>query len=237
MAIDFSDGRQVGEFSNQMLNSRKLIRSVKNPLDKCTVVSILPKTIDEVKVTIEPGMFHLNPGSYEKPSTLVVGSSSWWREIDLDQPMLEIPVSSVQVADSIVKDYCKGILGCDMQGSMPGLFFVLGEASTIDIRSKYKTKLEEMKSKQDNWFSILIRLADSLWARSNNNPLVISDDMRMAARTLHQDSKPWLKDFEAPKLVPCKACGNLRNDLYPICPSCKTIDTAHPLAKDLKFAV
>ena len=225
------------EYTNTMLNNRRLIRSVKNPLDKCTIVSIFPKEILEIKHTIEPGKFLIPSGDFEKPSILVVGSSSWWKDIDVDQPMLEIPHSSIQIADSVIKDYCNGVLGCNMADSMPGLFFILGEHSKIDIKLKYKKELEIVKAKQDNWYKILVRLADSLWARSNGNPLVICDEMRLAARSLNFNDKAWLKDFQTAELVRCVGCGGMRNPMYPICPSCKLIDSTHPLAGNLKFAV
>src|SRR6187200_2386767 len=101
---------QVGEFPGINQVNRRTIRAPVNSLDKSTVVSILPKRIYETKITIQPGVFEIAPGSMEHPSVLVVGASSWWREVDVDQPLLEIPVSSIQVADSIVKDYCNGLL-------------------------------------------------------------------------------------------------------------------------------
>lgn len=225
------------EFTNTMLNGRRLIRSPKNPMDKCTIVSIFPKEIDEVKHTIEPGKFQIPVGSYENPAILVVGSSSWWKDIDVDQPMLEIPVSSIQIADSVIKDYANGMLGCNMSDAMPGLFFVLGEHSSIEIKMKYKKMLDEVKVKQDNWYRVLVRIADSLWSRTSGNPLAIWDEMRLAARELNFNDKPWLKDYQAAALVKCKACGNLRNEEYPICPTCKSIDQSHPLAKEIKFAI
>jgi hypothetical protein len=206
-------------------------------MDRCTIVSILPKEINETKYTIEPGRFIIPAGTYEKPSILVVGSSSWWKDIDEDQPMLEIPVSSIQIADSVVKDYCNGMLGCNMESAMPGLFFVLGEHTVAEILLKYKTKLDEVKTKQDNWYKILVKIADSLWSRTNGNPLTISDEMRMAARSLNYNDKLWLKDFQISELVRCNACGGMKNPLYPVCPVCKAIDTSHPGSKDLKFAV
>lgn len=233
MSNVFAGHRQVGVFTP----SRPMIRSVRNPMDKCTIVSILPKEIREKKVTIEPGVFNIAPGTYEKPATLVVGPSSWWRDIDVDQPMLEIPVSSVQIAESVIKDYCNGIIGCNMADSMPGLFFVLGEKTVDEVKKEYFSKLMEVKKKQENWFRILIKLADSLWARSNGNPLVIANEMRLAAQALGENNKPWIKDFTHVELIPCIACGNMRNPLYPICGSCKNIDLKHPQAKELKFAV
>lgn len=235
--MEFSELRQVGEFIAPLLNSRRLIRATKNPMDRCTIVSIFPKDIDEVKYTIEPGKFFIKAGTFENPSILVVGSSSWWKDIDIDQPMLEIPVSSIQVADSVIKDYCNGMLGCNMADCMPGLFFVLGEQTVMEIKMKYKDKLKEVKDKQDNWYKILVRLADSLWARSNGNPLVICDEMRLAARSLNFSEKPWLRDFQIAELIRCAFCGGIRNALYPICPTCKAIDPSHPLSKEVKFAV
>jgi hypothetical protein len=230
-------GNTQMEFTGRLLNTRKQIRSMKNPLDKCTIVSILPKEIDEVKVTIEPGKFHIEPGTLENPAILVVGSSSWWKDYDLEQPMLEIPHSSIQIADSVIKDYCNGMLGCDMESAVPGLFFVLGSLTSAEIKMKYKEKLVEVNEKQNNWYQVLVKLADSLWARSNGNPLVIWDEMRLAARSLNFNDKPWLKDFQITEMVRCQACGSMKNPVYPVCPACKAIDINNPLAKDLKFAV
>src|SRR4029077_4532765 len=138
--------------------------------------------------------------------------------------LLEIPVGSIQVAESIIRDYCNGMLGCNMGDSMPCLLFVLGEHTAMEIKLKYKTKLDEVKAKQDNWYRILVRLADSLWSRTSGNPLAIWDEMRLAARSLNLNDKPWLKDYQQAELVRCFACGNMRNESYPICPTCKTID-------------
>lgn len=229
-------GNTQMEFTNSMLN-RRLIRSYKNPMDKCTIVSIFPNPIEEIKHTIEPGKFLIPAGSYDNPSILVVGGSSWWKDIDPDQPMLEIPVSSIQIADSVIKDYCNGMLGCNMGDTMPGLFYVLGVHTVMEIKMKYKSKLNEVKARQDEWYKILVRLADSLWARTSGNPLAIWDVMRLAARELNLNDKPYLKDIQAVELIHCKACGNMRNPLYPICPTCKSIDLSHPDAKDLKFAI
>lgn len=237
VGVPIRAGNTPMEFTGSLLNNRRLIRSMKNPLDKCTIVSIFPKEVEEIKHTIEPGRFHINAGTYEKPSVLVVGSSSWWKDIDIDQPMLEIPVSSIQVAESIVKDYCNGMIGCNMADCMPGLFFILGEHNVMEVQMKYKSVLEATKIKQDNWYKILVRLADSLWARANGNPLVISDEMRLAARSLNFNDKPWLKDFTTVEMVKCKACGTLKHPDYPVCPVCKAIDNSHPSAKELKFAV
>ena len=212
--------------------NRRLIRAPINPLDKSTVVSILPKLIDETKHTIQPGRFIIPPGSYDKPALLVVGSSSWWKETDEGQPMLEIPHSSIQIADSIVKDYCNGILACNMGDTMPGLFYVPGNYDIEKLKKEYKKELDEALVRQRNWYSELVKLGDILWARSNGNPLTISEDMRLAANELNLTNKEWLRDVQIMELVRCKACGSLKNPAYPICPTCKAIDNPE-LAKKL----
>ena len=224
----------VGGFAR----ARHTIRSTPNPIDKCTVVSILPKLIEERKPTIEPGYFRIEPGTYENPAILVVGMSSWWRDIDPEQPLLEIPVSSIQIADSVVKDYCNGIVGCNMGDSMPGLFYVPGEHNVASVKTSFKKQLDEAAVKQKKWYQNLIKMADVLWARTNGNPLVIMDDARMAAKFLGLDNKEWMSDaIRTNDLIRCAACGALRDPNYPVCGSCKAIidqDKAKKL--NLQFA-
>lgn len=225
------------ELTNVFLNNRRMIRSTKNPLDRCTIVSIFPRLIKEEKFTIEEGHYQIDPGTYEKPSVLVVKPSSWWKDIDAEQPLVEIPVSSIQVSESVIKDYCNSMLGCNMGDTMPGLFYVVGDLTSDQIKSSYKKALDEAKEKQDRWYLVLVKIADSLWARSGGNPLVIWDIMRLAALSLNLNEKPWLKDYSIIEKVNCKACGALKDPAYPVCQMCKAIDMAHPAAKEIKFAV
>lgn len=232
--MNTSELRQVGEIPQ--ISNRPTIRSPRNPMDKSTIVSIFPKAIHEYKHTIEPGVFDIPSGTFEKPSVTVIGPSAWWRDVDIEQPILEIPVGSIMVANSVINDYCNGLLGCNMGNAMPGLFFVPGEWTVAEIKEKHKGDLLRAKARQDNWFKILVRLADSLWARSNNNPLVIADEMRLAAAELGFKDKPWIKDFQHVELVNCKACGYLKNPKFPVCPECHAVDESHPEAKNIKFA-
>ncbi len=214
---------QVGEFPGLNQINRRTIRAPVNPMDKSTVVSILPKVINERKPTIFPGVFELRAGTFENPSILVVGSSSWWREVDENQPLLEIPVSSIQVADSIVKDYCNGLLGCNMNDKMPGLFYLPGEFTVEKIKKEHFPLLQAAHNRQKAWFSELVRVADILWSRSNGNPLSISDDARIACKELNISNKPWLGDAQTMELIRCVACGSLRNPNFPVCQSCHAV--------------
>jgi|SRR6186713_2571542 len=202
---------------------RRTVAAPVNAMDKSTIVSIFPKHILEKKPTIQPGIFEIKPGSYLSPSILVVGSSSWWKEIDENQPLLEIPHSSVVVADSIIKDYCNGIVACDMADNMPGLFYIPGTFTVDDIKKLHRAELDIANFKQRNWFTALVKMADALWARSGGNSLSISDEMKIAARELNLVNKEWLKDYQTMDLIRCVACGHLKNPLYPICSNCKAV--------------
>jgi len=212
----------VGQFPG-ISDSRRLIRQPVNDLDKCTIISIYPKDIkEEVKHTIEPGRFKLPSGRYENPGRLVVGPSSWWREIDEYQPILEIPVSSLQVANSVINDYMNGLLECDVSAG-PGLFYVIGEIQIDLTDAKLKKLIDDAKARQDRWYYRLVQMADILWARTQGNPLSICDDMRLAAQEIGLKDKPWLKDFNTLEMIACRACGALRNPLFPVCQACNRI--------------
>jgi len=217
-------------------DNRKPIRAPLNPFDKATVVSILPKEIFEKKPTLFPGEWYIPPGTETKPTCVEIQPSSWFRDIDLEQPLLEIPTSAIIVAEAIVKDYCNGIIGCDMGNAMPGLVYLPGIVTSEQFLKDHKSTHTAMIQRQKNWYAVLLKMADGLWARSNGNSIVISDDMRLAARELNQQAKDWMKNFQAVEMVRCNSCGSLRNPSYPICSTCKSIDLTHPGAKDLKFA-
>lgn len=207
----------------QFPSTKQAIRGRVNEMDKSTIVSIFPKAIREVKHTIQPGIFELAPGTLDNPSILVVGSSSWWRDIDDDQPLLEIPVSSVNIADSVVRDYCNGLIACDMNMIMPGLFFLPGEFSAEIVKRDYKKQLTLADTKQKNFYTALIKLADTLWNNSNGNPISISSDMRLAATELGLSTREWMADFRASEMIRCVACGSFRNPQFPICHTCHNI--------------
>lgn len=213
------------------LPGRRAIRGPISPLDKCTVVSIFPRAINDIKATLQPATYVLEPGSFSEPTTLIVGTACYWVEIDEKQPLLEVPVPSTLVAASVCNDFMNGMLECDMSESKPGLFFVPGEHTVKGIKEKFQALLDKAKARQDNWYTKLVQQADSLWSRTNGNPLAIDELMRLAARELGIE-KDWVNKMSVSSiLIPCIACGTPRNEKYPICPQCKHID--RELAKKL----
>ena len=219
------------------LNYARLPKSNRNQYDRSTIVSIFPIPIEETKPTIQPAIFKIPAGSIEDPAVVAVGSASWWKLFTDMQPPIEVICSSVEIAHSIIYDYCNGLPECNMEDKTPGLFFIPGkEVDAKEVKMKYLFKLKDVETKQRNWYSALINHADSLWSRSNGNPLVIWELMRIAAKELGQLDKPWLANVLSLAKVKCFACGSLRDPEFPICPTCKTIDMSHPKAKDIRTA-
>lgn len=201
--------------------ARKTVRAPVNPLDKCTVVSIFPRRIVSRKPTIQPGKFVLEPGTTENPSILPVGPSSWWTNFGENHPTVEVVTSSILVADSIVKDYCNGLLGFEQNAAQPGIFFVEGSHDATSIKKNHAGLIEVASKRQSVWYQNLVRQADILWARSNRNPLAISDFARLAAEALNlKEGKEWMGDFKTLEQRACPLCGHFGNPAYPVCGNC-----------------
>jgi len=202
--------------------NKRTIRQQTNPLDKATIVSICPLRIADHKHTTQPSYYVLEPGSEENPSILVVGPSSWWREIDEHMPLIELTSGAMVVADAVIKDYCNGMLEIT-EDAYPGFFFVPGAFDIEYIKKNYSTAFTEVARKQKNWFRNLVDLGDKGWANTNGNPRAINGLMRMAAEALGMQDRDWMKTTLDIKKIPCVACGNLRNPAYPICGACNRV--------------
>lgn len=235
-------GQGFGAFNNKQ---KRMMRMPVNPLDKSTIVTVYLRVLDIYNPTLFPGTFRIPAATPNDFEILVVGPSSWFKAMEEGQPYLEIPNSSIQVAESIIRDYTNGLVGCDMNDKMMGLFYVPGEYTKVTImgyvdqktKKTFKQMLEEAREKQKNWFKELVEIADVDWARTNGNPRSVSDDSRMAAEQLGL-SKSWMQDFRQMELVNCRACGHLGNPDYPVCANCKTIiNEIKAKEMGIKFAI
>lgn len=220
----------VGQFPSMRDITRRTVRGPDNPLDKSTIVSIYPKPIKFKNVTLTPGRWRIEAGNFENPAMLIVGPSSWFKDVAIDEPLIEIVQSSVQIAESLCKDWMNGLFACNMVDSMPGLFFIPGKMSLDKIRNDYGGLLSKAMDHQNNYYATLIKYGEALWARSNGNPLAVNDEMRMAARAMGRQDVEWMKQEVNTGMRPCFACGEFKNPAYPICKSCGTVDPEHPKA-------
>jgi len=215
---------------------RRTVRSDSNPFDKATVFSIYPRPIKAEHLTTQPSTYEIPAGTDKEPATLVVGPASWWRDIDPEQPLLEIKVSSIQVADSIVNDYCKARFGCNMGDCKPGLFYLPGEISVKELQSKHPHLILNAIERQRNWYKVIVDETDAMWSVSNGSPRVVDDTARIAAQELGLQ-RDWLNNFKSIEMVKCVACGQLRNPDFPVCQHCHAVvDKAKAEKLGLVFA-
>lgn len=217
-----------------LFGNRQVNRLPNNPHDISTIVNIFPKEIHEINYTLEPGTFHIPYGTYNNPGILQVGASSWWKDIDPEQPLIQIPVASITVAESVIRDYSNG-MPWFTPTQRPGLFAVFGKYD--DKNPEHKTLKDKAAEYQKNWFTFLVKQADMLWARTNGNPLAIADDMKLAARELGLEDKDWLRDQRTLEMIRCKACQQLIRKDSILCGNCKVVlDVAAFTKLGLKFA-
>ncbi len=202
----------------------KLVVSPKNPLDVSTIISMYPRGFTEKKQMM-PEWYHIPAGSYEVPSFVVVHGASSYLEMRDTQQTIEVPISSISVAESIIRDWMIGILEVQLGHAQPGVFFLPGEWKLDKLKKdEDATKIfERVNQMQRNWFLALVNLADSFWAKSNGNPNAISDLFRVAAEVIQIKGKPWMQNFQAVRMQNCPACGHMIMPGFPVCSNCKVV--------------
>lgn len=212
---------------------RKVVRGTPNPLDIATIISVFPREVRDFKPTVFPGNFLIKPGTPEKPTLTYIGSSYWVAGGLMEMPEIEVPHSGIVMADSIIKDYCNGLVGCNMGDKKPGLFCVNGSIEEKDIP---KERLAQTIKFQENWFYDLVKIADVLWVRTNGNPTAVNEMNIMAAQQLGL-KKPWMDKIVQQDLIKCMACQTLVGNLAIVCPNCKVVlDTKRWNEMKLQFA-
>lgn len=221
--IDFGASPKVGSFGTKVIHQLP-----KNPRDKCTIVSIYPREIVDVKPTLFPGRFVIPAAEQGDFSLLVVEGSSYYIASRIErQPPTEIQVGSVALAESIIKD---SIPSMNLVGEnrKPGVFWIPGDYNRNNIHQyvhddgkSFSDLLNTAKVWQSNYFAAVIDEADYFWAASQGNPKVIPEDAKLAAKILGLDkTKPWMSNQVASNLDACPYCGEMINLNYPICKFC-----------------
>jgi hypothetical protein len=209
-------------------NRVRINRMPRNFVDKTTIISVFPWPIIETKVTLQPSEFRIEAAPEDGYSSLVVGCAFWLKEMELDVYQ-EMYVPSEVLAKSIINDYTSGLLGAQPERG-PGLFILPGSMDTKSKLDKYisedlksfSSMLEAARARQKAWYIELVRMTDAMWARTNGNPVVVSDHARLACTKLSL-TREWITQFQTMEKTNCKACGHLINPAYPVCSNCKSI--------------
>lgn len=203
----------------------------------CTVVSIVPFAIKEVKPGLSPNIYEIAAATEDEPSILHIGTGSHNVYFDENRGSLNVKDPSAEIARSVVEDFTTSQLEYG-DGVGPGLFWVIGKLSVEQVKKEYSAELTSAKIRQRRWFEKLIRLADRDWERYKQ-PNVVSDFQRLAANILKLDPSRhgWLEpsSIEVQASIQCKACFSSIHPKAIICPICKVVQDANK-AKNLEFA-
>lgn len=172
----------------------------------CTVISIVPFSIREIKPQVMPGYFQI-PACRE-PNTvqaLPVGESIYWMESPYKgMPPIKITETPRAMAKSIVNDYIEAQLATDTDVA-PGLFWVEGHYDNQSALRSFPNEIKELRIRQDRWFVNLVRIADDDWQQTHQHRFV-SDIQRHAAKALGMLDREWLSVTVDSIQISCPLC-------------------------------
>lgn len=170
----------------------------------CTVVSLVPFAIKEIKPQIIPGYFQIPPCKDGDIQCLPIGESIHWMESPFDKmPPIKLTETPRAMAKSIVSDYIEAQIATDTDVA-PGLFWVEGHFDKDKAKKELKEEIEKAKGRQHRWFINLVKIADDDWATSHQHKF-ISDIQRHAARALRVEAE-WLSLYAEANMVQCPLC-------------------------------
>lgn len=210
------------------------------PRDVSTVVSILPFACTERKPGLRPSEFRFPAVADGDIFLLLVERCSHAVYLDEARPTLVVPDPSDQVAEAIVNDLKQSIHGFVQDVAEPGVSWVYGEfPNTPEGKSlfvaQHRALLIEMREKQLEWFTTIVRMADDDWGRYRRHSF-ITPTQRQAAIVLGL-KKEWLLEQEIEEaLSKCKFCFQMVHPDAIICAHCHGILDQQRYAREFKEA-
>lgn len=184
-----------------------------------TVVSVTPFTVKYEPPGIYPGVFEIPPAKDGDFEILHVNGDHVHYIYVGEGRSISVKLDPNDIAAAIVRDFCMPQLAYDVD-SHPGLFWVSENLTKLDVESKYKTRLQEVREKQTRWFKKLVMLADDDWAK-NHQHKSISDLQRFAAKSLKLN-RDWIATIET-NLIQCPFCTKEVPNNAIKCPNCLEI--------------
>jgi len=189
---------------------------------QATIISVFPFETVEIKPGLARGYFKL-PACPEDKDFIVhhFEDSFFTLRLPATTQHINVPVTSIQIARSIVRDFCMSHV-CATHDAHPGMACLEGKITAPEVISKYKSVVEDIQAKQIRWFEELLKQAQNDWEQFHNQGL-ISFHQRYAARKLNYDA-PWLIDYNpAAELKECPACFENIHIKAIRCPKCLAI--------------
>jgi len=184
----------------------------------CTVVSILPRALDENK-PISRGSFQM-PAVTRGDLAVLVIDFDYTRNfyVDHERGNIDLVVPPEEVARSIAEDYVRATIHTG-EGARPGIFYVRGSFTKEEIRKLFPAELKKAIDDQDNWFKKLVKVGDDTWQRFRRHNM-ISDQHRDAARMLGL-KREWADEMKPENTIQCVYCTSIISDAALVCPVCR----------------
>lgn len=186
-------------------------------MEPCTVVSIMPYTLDASK-PISPASFFLKAAERGDCEVLVIDYASKKYYVDHQRGYITIPEDPEKVAEAVVNDYIRGTIHIG-DGMRPGLFYVKGAKTKDQIKRDHKKELENAERMQNAWFARLVKAGDDVWQK-NRRHNVISEQHRVAAKYLGV-KREWAEELKAELTVECAYCTSLISQKALVCSICR----------------
>ena len=200
---------------------------------KATLVSIFPLPLNERKPLI-PSLYHIAPAKENDFEVLVIGDAKFHVYLDEHRGSMSIPTPAFLVGEAIVRDFLDGQWQITPD-SRPGLIVLPGEWDKEELKKdkEIQSKIAALNVSQNNWFKIIIRIADDEWAKFKQHRM-ITEVQRIAANRLRL-VRDWAVEVKPEEIFDCPACGTLVNTKQAVCNQCSCILNPE-IYKNLKFA-
>lgn len=192
-----------------------------------TIVSIYPFNIREFKPGLIPNIFRI-PAAKDDIVVFYVEDAKFPVYMDSERGSIWVTVPALLLANSIIFDfvtaqhrYLAPVPEEKIVGAMPGLFYLPGKISKVEIKDKHKHLIEHAISIQNSWFESLVKEADDDWVRYQKHAM-ITDVQRHACKALHIE-RAWAVELKSENFKQCPACSNRIHQQAIRCQHCGTV--------------
>ena len=188
---------------------------------QCTVVSMVPYALREYKPQLMPGTFVIPAADEGDIQILHVDNCKYPIYLGEDRGYVQVTTLAEEVSQSIVDDFICAQLALD-EDARPGMFWVEGAHSKDEILKKFPEKIAEAKRVQRNWYTRIIKLADSDFAKTKSIR-AIPDVAFKAAKALRLENLPWMLIDNSQSQKFCPFCKSPVEAAAAICAKCSHI--------------
>lgn len=194
--------------------------------EPCTVVSILPYELNEIKPQLRygtgkesgAGVFLIPAVPKGECRTLTIEYAERPFYVDYQRGNIWLSEQPEVVANAVVEDHVRATVNVT-EGARPGLFYVQGLKQPDEVKKNNATALARAVREQDAWFARLVKAADDVWQKYRRHN-TISDQHRLASKYLGL-KREWAEEMKAENTIQCAYCVSLISTKAILCPVCR----------------